>query len=1645
MNGFQFKIASRVWWVLVSLILVPGLALADGYVPAAAGKLHPTGQLPATQQLRLALSLPLRHRADLTNLLQRLYDPASPDFHQFLTPEQFAERFGPAANDYQALGDFLRGRGFKITGTHPNRSLLDVAGSVADIEQLLRVTLRVYPHPREARSFFAPDAEPALDFPMPVLHISGLDDYLRPRPMNLHAEPVNTTKKPAYGSGPGGGYLGNDFRAAYLPGSPLTGSGQSVGLLEFDGYYSNDVAAYRHEAGLGAVPLKNIILDNFTGLPGANNSEVALDIDMASCMAPGLAAILVYEGQTPDDILNRMATDNLARQLSASWLYPIDPETEQIFLQFAAQGQSFFNAAGDYDAYAGAVDPPADDPNITVVGGTTLQTAGAGGAWLSESVWNWGDGTGTGGGISTTYPIPSWQAGVSMSLNHGSTNLRNLPDVALTADNVWLIYDNGATGTFGGTSCATPLWAAFTALINQQAAANGKPPAGFLNPALYALGRSSNYAAAFHDMTTGNNTSASSPNNFYAVPGYDLCTGWGTPTGPALINLLAPPDALVVSPAAGLNASGGAGGPFAPPGAIFILTDGGTNAVNWSLGGGAPWLTVSPSGGKLAPGGPAAVVTVQFNAQASNQVAGVYTASLYLTNLSSGLAQSRPCTLSVVTPPAITLAPQSQALLGGATAQFTAGAVGGAPLSYQWQQNGANLTDGGNISGSSTTVLTISNVALSDAGLYAIVVSNAAAAVISAPPALLTIVPSGPVITVPPASQYALAGATVQFGVAAEGDAPMSYQWQQNGTNLADGAGISGSSTATLTLEPATAASGGTYTVVLTNDLGAAASAPAVLSVYALSDTELLQNGGFEAGNFSGWNLSGNDSFETVAAGPLFTRSGLYGAEMGPVDTPGFISQTVPTTPGATYLLSLWLDSPDGDGPNEFIVNWNGYDQLALTNMTAFGWSNFQFALTATAASTTVELGFRDDTSFLGLDDVSLKPLLNPAGAPVITGQPPAQTFAAVGASASLTVTATGLAPLFYQWLSNNVAIPGATSPTLAFSSVNTNQDATYSLRVNNVLGSAASSNAVLSVLTGAPVLVTFDDLGPTNLPVPNGYAGLAWSNFYHTDTGLSAPNPSGYIAGTISPPNVAFNQYGTAASITNDTPFDFLSAWVTAAWNDNLRLEARGYAGGALVYDQAYFLSSETPSFLQFNCVGVTNIEFTSSGGTPNQVYGGSGFEFVMDNASVIVNTPPPPANDQCAGAFVASGDPYTNAQSTLGATSMGDPVPTCLSGFANGVWYQFTAPTNGILVIDTSGSDFNACVALYSGSCGALTQLSCNENTAAMQAGQTVYILVGAIGNVTGQLVLRLSFSSATTGPPFILSSPASVSVSAGRSASFSVSAEGQAPLNYTWEKNGGVIAGATGATYATNNIVLTDSGAQFTCVVSNALGAAASAAATLLVNPPEQLVQNGGFETGDFSYWTESGNFTDCYVNNLFVHSGQYGAALGPVGAPGYLSQALGTLPGQLYQVSLWLDSPDGLTNNQFLVQWNGATLFDEVNLPRLGWTNLQFNVPATTTSTMLQLGFRDDPSFLGLDDVSVLPLMPVLQGVGEAGGALTFQWSALPGSVYQVQSATNLASGFWTPVGSSITATNYTVTTIEPIASGPAQFYRIVLLP
>jgi uncharacterized membrane protein len=510
------------------------------------------GSLPPQQRMNLSIVLPLRNQSELASLLQRLYDPSSPDFRQFLSVDQFTERFGPTAQDYQAAVAFARANGFTITGTPVNRLVVPISGTADQINSAFHVRMNVYRHPTEDRTFYSPDREPSLNLSVPVTHIAGLNNFHLPRPMATASQPGHAVANVS-GSGPGGSYLASDMRAAYYGGTTLDGNGQTVGLLELSGYDLSDVDSTFSNAGQSYnVAINNVLLDGATGGPGDGNgpAEVVLDIVQAIGMAPGLSQVRVYIGQGLDDanILNTMASENIAKQISCSWMwYPDDPGTDDVFFQeFAAQGQSFFSASGDYGAWDASVSPffyPSEDQYVTAVGGTHLTTSGTGGEWASETAWN-SLGDGSGGGISPdNIAIPSWQSGVANASNAGSATLRNVPDVSMEGD-----FDNyvcslgSCSGEWAGTSFAAPRWAGFMALVNEQAVEAGTAPkggVGFLNPALYTLAEGSTYGTDFHDVSSGNNDTANQPVWFNAVTGYDLVTGWGSANGQKLIDDLA--------------------------------------------------------------------------------------------------------------------------------------------------------------------------------------------------------------------------------------------------------------------------------------------------------------------------------------------------------------------------------------------------------------------------------------------------------------------------------------------------------------------------------------------------------------------------------------------------------------------------------------------------------------------------------------------------------------------------------------------------------------------------------------------------------------------------------------------------------------------------------------------------------------------------------------------------------------------------------------------------------------------------------------------------------------------------------------------------------------------------------------------------
>ncbi len=523
--------------------------------------------LDPTTHVPLTFILPLRNKEALEELIQRIYDPTDQQHYcKFLTPEEFAEQFGPTQEDYDHVVAYAKSLGLTVTGTHSNRTLLNVSGPAESIETAFNLRLHHYQKPN-GRTFYAPDNDPEVSGSMASIidGIVGLDNHAVRHTYNRRKQTTegflnSNAASHAFPSGPGGGYSPNDLLTAYnLTGVSANGSNQIIALFELGGYQASDINEYTQYFGLPSAKLQNILVDGGSG--SGIDPEVTLDIELALALAPE-SQIYVYEGPNSDqgvlDTYNRIATDNLAKQVSTSWGMGESLVNAQylqaenaIFLQMAAHGQTIYAAAGDsgaYDEYPSlslVVDDPASQPYVIGVGGTKLTVNPGSGAYSDELVWNEGQGNGAGGGgVSGVWPLPSWQKNVSTVY---STTHRNVPDVSLNADpnTGYAIYYNGQWTIYGGTSCAAPLWAAFTARINQERVASQKPVLGFANPLFYAIGLGSSYTVNFHDITSGNNL------YYSAGKGYDNASGWGSFNGAnlfaSLTNSLTPPNAPVLN------------------------------------------------------------------------------------------------------------------------------------------------------------------------------------------------------------------------------------------------------------------------------------------------------------------------------------------------------------------------------------------------------------------------------------------------------------------------------------------------------------------------------------------------------------------------------------------------------------------------------------------------------------------------------------------------------------------------------------------------------------------------------------------------------------------------------------------------------------------------------------------------------------------------------------------------------------------------------------------------------------------------------------------------------------------------------------------------------------------------------------------
>jgi kumamolisin len=325
-----------------------------------------------------------------------------------------------------------------------------------------------------------------------------------------------------------------------------TASGQTIGIIELGGgYRTKDLTAYFKGLGLAAPKLTAVSVDGGKNTPGTANGadgEVMLDIEVSAAIAQGAKIVVYFAPNTDQGFIDAVSsavhdTTNKPSVISISWGGPESSWTAQAMKALdaacqsaAALGITITVAAGDNGSSDGAtgnnVDFPASSPHVLACGGTTLE--GSGNTIKSEVVWNEqasGEGA-TGGGVSNVFPLPSWQVNAKVPAPSSSAGGRGVPDVAGDADPVtgYKVRVDGQDMVIGGTSAVAPLWAGLLAVSNQQ---NGTS-AGFIQPQIYAA----KAASAFHDIVSGNNGA------FSAGPGWDACTGLGSPIGAKLIPLL---------------------------------------------------------------------------------------------------------------------------------------------------------------------------------------------------------------------------------------------------------------------------------------------------------------------------------------------------------------------------------------------------------------------------------------------------------------------------------------------------------------------------------------------------------------------------------------------------------------------------------------------------------------------------------------------------------------------------------------------------------------------------------------------------------------------------------------------------------------------------------------------------------------------------------------------------------------------------------------------------------------------------------------------------------------------------------------------------------------------------------------------------
>ncbi len=459
-----------------------------------------------------------------------------------ITREELARSYGASDQDVAAVRSFAKQYGLDVTAVDQGRRTMTLRGSVQAVAQAFGVQeLGVYRHPTAGtyRARRGPLTVPA-ELAGVITGVFGIDQRPQATPhLRRHKQRQSATA-----------YTPPQVAAAYSFPTGVTGAGETVAIIELGGGYSQtDLNTYFQNLGIAPPSVSAVGVDGGSNSPGQNpdaDGEVMLDIEVVGSVAPGAKIVVYFSTNSSDQgFLDAVSTavhdtTNNPSVVSISWGGPEDSWTqqattqmEQILTEAAALGVTVTVASGDSGSTDGEtdgkqhVDFPASAPHALGCGGTSLQISN--GEIVSETVWNdLPSGGAGGGGISTVFPVPSYQNALTNMPTNVDTRKagRGVPDVAGDADpeTGYTILVDGQQQTIGGTSAVAPLWAGLIALINQSV---GKP-AGFLQPLLYGSAAES----GFHDITQGNNGS------YEAAVGWDPCTGLGSPVGTALLQAL---------------------------------------------------------------------------------------------------------------------------------------------------------------------------------------------------------------------------------------------------------------------------------------------------------------------------------------------------------------------------------------------------------------------------------------------------------------------------------------------------------------------------------------------------------------------------------------------------------------------------------------------------------------------------------------------------------------------------------------------------------------------------------------------------------------------------------------------------------------------------------------------------------------------------------------------------------------------------------------------------------------------------------------------------------------------------------------------------------------------------------------------------